>query len=120
LKDIAGENVTGEDAQDQDIQDAELRPNYDGPQLFVQTGREFAPDSCRSRLQALKLPGEPKTHDAKEHLLYITSLIPFNNEIMVRAAGALLKFLDKSSIELLQLDLVDGLVPVLNVHICSM
>ena len=92
----------------------------DQPQLCIQTGREFAPDACKQRLQALRLPEESKSQDQTEHLLYITSLIPFSNEIMVRAAGALLRFLDKSGMELLQLDLVDGHIPVLNVNICTM
>jgi hypothetical protein len=118
LKELSGDNLRESPNAAADGADAE--GGEERPELFIQTGREFAPDSCKQRLQSLKLLGAPRTSDTREQLLYITSLIPFTNEIMVRAAGALLKFLDKSAIEILQLDLVDGQVPVLSVNICTM
>jgi hypothetical protein len=90
------------------------------PNLFIEPGKEFAPDPCKRRLQEIRLPDEPKSNNDIEHLHYVTSLIPFSNLVMVRAAGALMKFLDKRGMELLQVDLINGRTPVLNVKICTM
>ena len=60
------------------------------------------------RLEAQRLPREvqhpnglerqPLSYDEEEHYILIHSLIDFSSECMVRAAGALLNFLDKYQI----------------------
>jgi hypothetical protein len=89
-------------------------------QLILLNGKEFSPEPCRQRLLGLKIPYEPKDNSVEDHNLFISSLIPFHCEIMIRAAGALLKYLDKSAMEIFQIDLVEGQVPVLDIKICTM
>lgn len=104
-----------DDADDTD----EPRPVLNTPnaaiKLYQIPSRDYIPDSCKQRVQALQLPFEPPNLDPADHLKFITSLIPFSNEVMVRAIGCLLKFLDKSAIELFQLELVRGYIQVTDV-----
>lgn len=77
----------------------------------VLPGVDFALGSSRRRLMSLRLPGESDA-SLEDHHLMIHSLIDPLSEDMIRAAGALLKFLDKSQIGGLNLDGSGG-VPIL-------
>lgn len=89
-------------------------------QLYRIQGKDFAPEPCKQRMLSLKLPNESKNTTPEEHMLFITSLIPFTSEIMIRSAGGLLRFMDRSAIEVFQIELVNGHVPVLNIKTCTM
>ena len=82
--------------------------------VHVLRGKDFAPDPCKSRLLRQRLPEEPPGRSDKEHLLYIQSLLPFSNDKMVRAAGALLMFLDEHASSY-GIDLLGGAIPVLDI-----
>ena len=76
--------------------------------LHIASSKEFSYEACLRRLEAQRLPreiqndcglaGNPLGYDEEEHFILIHSLIDFTSECMVRAAGALLHFLDKYQI----------------------
>ncbi|ODN03477.1 MutS protein 5, partial [Orchesella cincta] len=92
----------------------------DSMHVYPLPPKEFGPEVCKQRVHSLKLPFEPKNISPQEHLMFITSLIPIVNENMVRAVGCLLRFLDRSAIELFQIELVGGHVSVLDVQLVKM
>ena len=50
------------------------------------------------RILNLRLPGQPDASTESDHRVYISGLIDFNLECVVRAAGALLHYLDEFGI----------------------
>jgi hypothetical protein len=46
----------------------------------------------------LRLPGEPEAISDTDHRVFMSGLVDFNLECVVRAAGALLHFLDEFGI----------------------
>jgi len=122
LKELSGDLFPEDRSQEPTPRSGSTTVGFENqrPNLFIQPGREFAPDPCKHRLRELRLPDEPKSSSDEEHRFFLQSLIPFANIAMVRAAGALLKFLDKRGLELLQVSTVNGKVPVLNVKTCTM
>ena len=75
----------------------------------MRSAKEFSYQSCLRRLEEQRLPSEihrvvvavdeqPLVYNEEEHYIRIRSLIDFSSECMVRAAGALLNFLDKYQI----------------------
>lgn len=74
--------------------------------LHVLGSKEFFHETCVRRLEEQHLPresnqsmNEEQTDEcADSHYIFMHSLIDFSSECMVRAAGALLKFLDKFQI----------------------
>jgi len=118
LQELTGNKITGEEGEaDEEV---DRLSDTHSSQLFLLNGKEFSPELCKQRILSLKIPYEPKNNSPEDHFLFISSLIPFRNENMVRAAGALLKFLDKSAIEIFQMEVIDGQVPVVDVNICTM
>lgn len=88
--------------------------------LFLCHSKLFSPEACKRRLLAVKLPCEPKNNSDDEHELFISSLLPFRHERTIRAAGALLQYLDKHGRELFQIGSDSGKVPVLSIIPCTM
>ena len=76
--------------------------------LHILSSKEFNYQACLRRLEEQRLPSEmhkndgsqeqPQIYNQEEHYILIRSLIDFSSECMVRAAGALLNFLDKYQI----------------------
>ena len=76
--------------------------------LHIRSAKEFSYQSCLRRLEEQRLPSEihrvvaadeqPRIYNEEEHYIRIRSLVDFSSECMVRAAGALLNFLDKYQI----------------------
>lgn len=113
--------ITGQTIEDVTAAEVDVAPTPQASvHVFQLASKEFAPVTCKKRVQDLKLPFEPKGSSAQEHVMFISSLIPLNNDNMVRAAGCLLKFLDKSAVELFQIELVGGHVPVTDVKLSKM
>ena len=77
--------------------------------------KEFGRESCRNRVFSQKLPGETEFQSSEDHHLRVHSLVNPANEAMIRACGALLKFLDKNRIGGLDLDGKGG-VPILAIR----
>jgi hypothetical protein len=50
------------------------------------------------RVMNLRLPGEPEAISDTDHRVFMSGLVDFNLECVVRAAGALLHFLDEFGI----------------------
>ena len=53
---------------------------------------------CMRRVMNLRLPGEPEAISDTDHRVFMSGLVDFNLECVVRAAGALLHFLDEFGI----------------------
>ena len=74
--------------------------------------KDFGLESCRRRVFSQKLPGESDNQTVEDHHLMVHSLINPMNECMIRACGALLKYLDKNQIGGLDLEGGNG-APIL-------
>jgi len=120
FQNVSSDIVEKENEEQNEENVAAVLTQNEKTQLFILPGKEFMPDECKQRLQSIRLPYESKVHDAFDHRVFATSLIPYNNEIMIRAGGALLRFLDRQAIELLHIDLVDGCIPILDINVFSM
>ncbi|XP_032221965.2 mutS protein homolog 5 isoform X2 [Nematostella vectensis] len=80
---------------------------------------DFTVDACKRRIIALNgLPGMPQHFTDMERTIYMTSLVPFDNVNMVRAAGALLKYLEKKRFGQ-ELEDPDVHVPILDLVVFS-
>ncbi len=64
----------------------------------VLPSKEFGLDSGKRRILSQKLPGESDKQSSEDHHLLIHSLINHQSECMIRACGALLKYLDRSQV----------------------
>ena len=56
---------------------------------------EHSFDYCFSRVQSLKLEGEPQNATYEERNTYLSSFLNFNSRSMIHALGLLLKYLDR-------------------------
>ena len=59
------------------------------------TKSEHSFDYCFSRVQSLKLEGEPSHMTYDERNTYLSSFLNFNSRSMIHALGLLLKYLDR-------------------------
>lgn len=75
---------------------------------------DFSADICKRRILNLDLPSLPKHYTESERTLYISSLVPFDNQCMIRATGGLLKYLEKMRVGI-ELEDTDVRVPILDV-----
>ena len=100
--------------------DTETRSMNDTVCLYQLPSKDFNPFTCKERVYSIKLPFEPKTNGQQEHMMFLTSLIPFSNENMIRAMGCLLKFLDRCGRELFKIDVAQGQAPVVDVCLFKM
>ncbi|ELT91413.1 hypothetical protein CAPTEDRAFT_89832 [Capitella teleta] len=73
----------------------------------------------RQRLFALKLSSMPSHFTVAEKKMYINSLIPMDNERMIQAGGALMKYVDKLRVGV-ELESNRVRVPVLNISVFSL
>ena len=62
--------------------------------LVVRPGMEFAAAACRRRLLAVQVPGAREVGDEQEQLRRLAPYVDFSCTSMVRAAGALLRYMD--------------------------
>lgn len=56
---------------------------------------EHSFDYCFSRVQSLKIEGEPRNATYEERNTYLSSFLNFNSRSMIHALGLLLKYLDR-------------------------
>ena len=91
--------------------DSKLCESFQHVEVVVLPSKSFALESCRQRVLSQKLPGETEFSASEDHYLAVQSMISPTCEAMIRACGALLKFLDKNKIGGMNLDC--GGVPVL-------
>ncbi|VDI65653.1 DNA mismatch repair protein MSH5 [Mytilus galloprovincialis] len=75
---------------------------------------DFSADICKRRILNLDLPSLPKHYTESERTLYISSLVPFDNQCMIRATGGLLKYLEKMRVGI-ELEDTDVRVPILDI-----
>ncbi|XP_046326670.2 mutS protein homolog 5-like [Haliotis rufescens] len=80
---------------------------------------DFSVAICKRRILSMNLPTIPDHYTDMERTLYMSSLVPFENVCMVRAAGGLLKFLEKARVGV-ELEDTDTRVPVLGIHIFTL
>ncbi|XP_066299080.1 mutS protein homolog 5-like [Branchiostoma lanceolatum] len=83
-----------------------------GVQLEVLPSIDFSLEVCKRRILALNLPSIPQHFTESERVIYLSSLVAFENVNMVRATGALLKYLDKNRVGV-ELEDADVRTPVL-------
>ena len=91
--------------------DSKLGESFQRVEVVVLPSKSFALESCRQRVLSQKLPGETEFSGSEDHYLAVQSMISPTCEAMIRACGALLKYLDKNKIGGMNLDC--GGVPVL-------
>ncbi|KAL4235524.1 MutS protein 5 [Mactra antiquata] len=77
-----------------------------------------APEICKRRVLSLDLPAVKEHFTEMERVMYLTSLIPFENLSMIRALGGLLKYLEKMRVGI-ELEEATVRVPVLDVKIVT-
>ncbi|KAK3089281.1 hypothetical protein FSP39_002315 [Pinctada imbricata] len=94
--------------------------NSDGNQ-FLQflPSIDFSLDICKRRILFLDLPAMPKHYTESEKTIYLSSLVPFENVNTIRAAGGLLKFLEKNRIGV-ELEESSVSVPVIDIQFFSL
>ena len=63
--------------------------------LVMRPGMEFGLSSCTRRVRRMEVPGNPATCE-QEQLVKLSAFVDFSCNSLVRAAGALLKYLDKN------------------------
>ncbi|XP_071954087.1 mutS protein homolog 5-like isoform X2 [Antedon mediterranea] len=80
---------------------------------------DFALESCKRRLVSLNLPTMPENFTDIERSIFISSIVPFKCEKVIRAAGALLKFMEKKRVGV-ELEDMGIKVPVLSLHLFSL
>nr|XP_042899019.1 mutS protein homolog 5 isoform X8 [Parasteatoda tepidariorum] len=69
----------------------------DRNKLHLLPNIDFALEASKHRLQTLQLLNAPKNMNDFERKIHLSSLIDFTSSCMVKAAGGLLKFLDKNT-----------------------
>ncbi|GAB1600156.1 mutS protein homolog 5 [Argonauta hians] len=80
---------------------------------------DFSLEICKQRLMSLNVATIPKHFLDTEKALYLSSLIPFDNGCMVRAAGGLVKYLEKNRIGI-ELEDINVRVPFVNIQVFSL
>ena len=90
---------------------SKLSESFQNVEVIVLPSNYFSLESSRRRVFSQKLPGENQFTGSEDHYLMIHSLINPTCEFMIRACGALLKYLDKHNIGGMNLDC--GGVPIL-------
>lgn len=120
-REICGEKLTGDpdESRPSTVQQV-AEETASGTQMIQLAPKMFYIEHCKARLMAMRLPSMPQNCSDHEKELYISALIPVHHEKMVRAAGAVLQYLDKRGLELFQIEPMDGQIPVLDIQPCTM
>lgn len=89
-------------------------------ELEILPSVDFSLDICKRRILALNgLPGIPQHYTDAERMLYLGSVVPFENVNMVKATGALIKYLEKKRVGV-ELEDADTKVPILSLKTYSL
>ena len=87
---------------------AMLMSNYFNPRLVYRPGVEFSLQSCRQRFQSMNLV--PASSTDQWQSIRVSAYLDQHSENMVRAAGALLKYLDTNCVSSgLDMDTTEGI-----------
>ncbi|KYO19006.1 mutS protein-like protein 5 [Alligator mississippiensis] len=65
------------------------------PEIVLFPNADFGLEVSKQRILSRQFPFIPSHMTATEKILYLSSIIPFESPLMVRALGGLLKFLDR-------------------------
>uniref|UniRef100_A0A8D0FK34 MutS protein homolog 5 n=1 Tax=Strix occidentalis caurina TaxID=311401 RepID=A0A8D0FK34_STROC len=65
------------------------------PEIVLFPNIDFGLEVSKQRILSRQLPFIPSHMTAAEKVLYLSSIIPFESPLMIRALGGLLKFLDR-------------------------
>ncbi|KFO93873.1 MutS protein 5, partial [Buceros rhinoceros silvestris] len=65
------------------------------PEIVLFPNIDFGLEVSKQRILSRQFPFIPSHMTATEKILYLSSVIPFENPLMIRALGGLLKFLDR-------------------------
>lgn len=65
------------------------------PEIVLFPNTDFGLDVSKQRILSRQFPFIPSHMTATEKILYLSSVIPFESPLMIRALGGLLKFLDR-------------------------
>ncbi|XP_064626771.1 mutS protein homolog 5-like [Lineus longissimus] len=106
LKDIEQDNISTSDVASV-CEFIQLLPSMD-----------FNIDVCKRRILSMGLPSIPSHYTESERTLHLSSLIPLENVNMVRAIGALLKYLDKKRVGI-ELEDANACIPILGLQVFS-
>ncbi|XP_041360061.1 mutS protein homolog 5-like [Gigantopelta aegis] len=80
---------------------------------------QFSLEISKRRILSLSFPSIPDHYNDSERTLYMSSLVPFECSAMVRAAGGLIKYLEKMRVGI-ELEDSETRVPVLGLQIFSL
>ncbi|XP_067402898.1 mutS protein homolog 5 [Emydura macquarii macquarii] len=72
--------------------------DVDKPEVVLFPNMDFGLEVSKQRILSRQFPFIPSHMTATEKILYLSSIIPFESPLMVRALGGLLKFLDRRRI----------------------
>ncbi|KAM9382636.1 mutS protein homolog 5 [Phaethornis superciliosus] len=65
------------------------------PEVVLFPNMDFGLEVSKQRILSRQFPFIPSDMTATEKILYLSSIIPFENPLMIRTLGGLLKFLDR-------------------------
>lgn len=65
------------------------------PEVVLYPNMDFGLEVSKQRILSRQFPFVPSHMTATERIIYLSSIIPFESPLMVRAIGGLLKFLDR-------------------------
>ena len=73
------------------------------PQILLRPGMDFGVTSSERRVKQIRMPGEPPRNQQEQNL-QVAARVDFSCICMIRAAGALLKYMDKNFVTGLEND----------------
>ena len=84
--------------------------------LEILSSVEFVYESGKKRILAVDMPGIPDHYSNVERAMYMSSLVPFSSISTIRAAGGLLRYLEKKRIGVM-LENPSVATPILEFHV---
>ncbi|XP_057264568.1 mutS protein homolog 5 isoform X1 [Pezoporus wallicus] len=82
------------------------------PEIILFPNTDFGLEVSKQRILSRQFPFIPSHMTATEKILYLSSVIPFESPLMIRALGGLLKFLDRRRVGV-ELEESSTAVPIL-------